>query len=249
MSRNNLAEITIDEAISTLNKSDIPTVIIEGYDDVIVMRHLENIHRARMLSVFPVGGRSKILKIFERRSELNRTCPTIFFCDRDLWILDSIPSLYNDDNIVLTDGYSIENDLIRDGNIISLLEQDELASFESELSSFLKWYCKEIVFPNDGLSPSISTHPGKIFGSDEFTIPSDEEINSHDQLRSLYQITVNEYTRIARGKSIVALINRQLSKPSREIKHNMRSLFAYIASKPGPLISRIFHEIGVKLHS
>ncbi len=62
--------LTIDEIISTLNHSDLPTVLVEGSDDIFVYRNIESKIGSRQINFLPCGGRNTLLKIFERKNEI-----------------------------------------------------------------------------------------------------------------------------------------------------------------------------------
>ena len=75
-------ELTVDEIIETLKRSSLTTVLVEGVDDVMIYRWLEDeigIHNANF---FPCGGRNNLLEIYERRAEFSEL-KTIFVADKD----------------------------------------------------------------------------------------------------------------------------------------------------------------------
>ena len=61
-------EISTEEAIAVIKKSSLPTVVIEGADDAIVYRKIEDIGDG-FVSLLPVGGRENVLAIFNRKAE------------------------------------------------------------------------------------------------------------------------------------------------------------------------------------
>jgi hypothetical protein len=132
-------ELDVEEIIAPLKKTSLPTVIVEGSDDVIVYRRFE-IGLAHLgISIFPVGGRKKVLDIFLRKSEIPADVKLVFVVDQDTWVNTGVPAQYQSSQMVLTTGYSIENDVFMDGNLVSLLKGQEIAKFFSELESFVEW--------------------------------------------------------------------------------------------------------------
>lgn len=68
--------LTENEIIASLRHSTIDCLLVEGADDMSVFRLLEE---SVQISVFSCGGRSTLLKVFERRDEIgNVRCA--FFC-------------------------------------------------------------------------------------------------------------------------------------------------------------------------
>src|SRR4051794_1832260 len=99
--------LTTDEIVAALKRSNLPTIICEGDNDVVVFREIEYLLKSRRVDFVPSGGRPALLEIFRRRHEFP-LLPVMFVADKDMWIFDSIPTEYCD--IVFTNGYSIEND-------------------------------------------------------------------------------------------------------------------------------------------
>lgn len=234
-------EISVDDVIVTLNHSNIPTVIIEGKDDVIVFRQLEEIHSNMGLSVLPVGGRKNLLAIYDRIHEIKSRIPIAFISDKDCWCISGIPDTYQRDNIIFTSGYSIENDIIVDGNLLRLMSNHERAKFEGELDTFIRWYCLALARHMADESELICSHPNQILddGGHELTKLRENEIYPVGLLDVIKSSPLN----LVRGKSLLPLMMRQLSYKGRSVKHNSKSLIQNIATQPGESISRILSQV------
>src|SRR5436190_17138232 len=115
MSMAKKAEITIEEAIATLVRSGLPSVIAEGQDDFVVLRGIEERCADLGVSIFPVGGKEKALKIWEGLPQGHRE-KTLVIVDKDMWLFEGTPDNYQVAQILETDGFSIENDLRSDWN-------------------------------------------------------------------------------------------------------------------------------------
>lgn len=92
-----------------------------------IYRWLEHEVGINNANFFPCGGRDTLLKVFERRDEFkNLKC--IFVADKDTFVYINPPEKYND--IIWTNGYSIENDLYYGKGIEQLLSIDEKDIFK-----------------------------------------------------------------------------------------------------------------------
>ena len=99
---------TVDELVAMLGHAELPTVIVEGKDDMRIYRWVEGRVGSQNANVLPAGGRENLLSVYQRRNEFTHL-PVAFVADRDLWLFSGIPEIYHD--IIWTLGYSIENDL------------------------------------------------------------------------------------------------------------------------------------------
>ncbi|MFK3689820.1 hypothetical protein ACI2J4_06005 [Agrobacterium tumefaciens] len=233
-------ELTLEEISYTLRHSALPTIIIEGKDDTIVFRPLEERFGAERISIFPVGGRTKLLALFE---ELGTNPQFLFIADRDQWCVDPIPEKYMSSRMLFTDGYSIENDAMRDGDMLALLRYSERAKFEQELDIFLNWYALAFNRVLQGNDEAIRTHCATI-------IDEVEQRNSLMQLKpgeqypeELKEKLAAEYLRLVRGKSLIHLLVRQISYPGRVPRHHHAALLEQVAVKPGPLLAKFYQAV------
>lgn len=128
-------DISVDELIATLNHSGAPTLILEGKDDYVAFEEFERNNVEWGFTVIAVKGRGNIIKLLDRRSEITNPC-IFYLMDRDEWCLTGAPDSYIDPQIGFTNGASIENDLIIDGNPMALMTPDELNKFSSVLIDY-----------------------------------------------------------------------------------------------------------------
>jgi len=135
--------ISVDELISTLNHSQVPTLIVEGNDDFNIYRWIENRIKDLKIDVLPCTGRNNLLQMYKRKHEI-RNPNVLFLADRDLWIFGSIPEEY--EGIIFTEGYSIENDIYMAarGQIEALIPDSQQELYLTALFEYTKWYCFEI---------------------------------------------------------------------------------------------------------
>ncbi|MEY4934299.1 MAG: hypothetical protein RIS64_658 [Bacteroidota bacterium] len=142
--------ISIDELVATLKRSNLPTILVEGDDDVMVYRQFEKQFGARKVSILPCGGRNTLLKVFERKHEFPHL-KVHFIADKDMWVFEGVPEKYA--TISFTSGYSIENDLYADGfkRLDALLDEDELIHKKELLENIVEWFASEVEkYLNDG---------------------------------------------------------------------------------------------------
>lgn len=231
--------LSVDEVIATLQRSFDPTLIAEGVDDILMLRRLEDRFEQKGLSILPVGGRSTVLEIFRRRAEIGNENVVIFLADQDCWVYSKIPADYIDSKILFTDGYSIENDFYRDGQLERLLTAAEKASFKAELDKFLRWYSLMMIRNASGAGVSVSVHPSCLLDNNAKYV-SDMTLTAGEVMPIAELTTLREfYTRLLRGKSLMALLLRHLSSSNRAIKHSKKSLMEHASVAGGQFVERI----------
>lgn len=235
-------DLTVDEVLSLLQRTSLPTIVVEGRDDMIVYRRMEERLEGLGVSVLPVGGRSKVLQIFERRSEIPRNVQCAYVVDCDTWIYSGIPAPYKDGCLILTSGYSIENDVFVDGDLQRLLTPTERLEFQRDLQRFIHWYALELSRALSDDSGEISLHPSNVLDAARYPVltalrPSEPY---PDSLRT--EIEAN-FQRLLRGKSLMALLVSKLSHSRRVPKHSHKALLESVAVTPGHNLERIQREL------
>lgn len=129
--------------IETLKRSNLPTILVEGNDDINIYNFFEQKIGSRKISFINCGGRNTLLKIYEKKKELQGK-KVMYIADKDMWVFSEIPQKYKD--IFFTKGYSIENDLYEDGYTLihKLFNTEENKKFEIILQELIKWFAFEI---------------------------------------------------------------------------------------------------------
>lgn len=240
-------DLTIDDVIATLRNSNVPNVVVEGRDDIVVFRRLEEILSDHYVSVLSVGGQNKVLQVFDRKGELpDRLCVS-FITDRDRWAYGDVPDLYSDPTLVITDGYSLENDAIRDGDFCSLMSPAERASFFRELDIVLKWYAIAITRFLSGQASPLKTHPDQLFDNQNLEAESDAELERNEDARAMLEKLRANPFKLLRGKTLFALMMRQLSYRGRAAHHSHLALLDTVGANPGELIQNLFLETAAAL--
>ena len=132
---------TVNELVATLSRSRLPTVIVEGKDDMRIYRWVEQRVGTQNANVLPTGGRNTLLKVYDRRKEFPKL-PVAFVADRDLWLFSGIPGGYS--GIIWTRGYSIENDLYAGAELENLLDVHEVDVHQEVLNVIIEWFAFEV---------------------------------------------------------------------------------------------------------
>ena len=235
---------TVGELVAALRRSELPTVLVEGQDDMRIYRWVEGRLGSRRANVHPAGGRDKLISVYERRQEFSNV-PVAFVADRDMWLFSGIPSDY--DGIIWTEGYSIENDLYAGAKLENLLDTNEAQEYHQLLDAIVEWFAFEVEEYLAGRDYKVSHHCNEVVPlgqtqmdetfrkSRGFRSP-DEEI--HRQINEAYQLQL-------RGKQLFEMLVRFLSAPDRESKYSYDNLseIAFKMSPSHPLMARLIEEI------
>ena len=234
----------VGEFVALLRNSDLPTVIVEGADDMRIFQWIEARLGSRTADVLPVGGRKNLLSIYEKRSEYNHI-PVAFLADRDLWLFSGVSQHYND--IIWTKGYSIENDLYASAQLEDMLDPQETKGHQQLLDLIVEWFAFEVGEHLSGRCIKIDQHCDEIVKPGQTTIdegfrerrglcPPDKELRQ--QIRNAYQLEL-------RGKNLFEVLARFLNSPGRRTNYSKIALLE-IAFKMTPfhsLMSRLIQEI------
>jgi hypothetical protein len=134
--------LTPEILIATLKKSNLKTVLIEGKDDLLIYKKIESELDDLDINILPCNGRTALLEVYNNKSDIDSEL--LFICDSDLWVFDN--KAPNSDDLIVTEGYSLENELYQDGSDIlnKLLSAGEIASKNEILSNVCEWFAYEV---------------------------------------------------------------------------------------------------------
>lgn len=230
---------TTEELYALLKRSSLPTVLVEGKDDIIFYRKVEQELRDFNVDMLPAGNKGAVLELCKKISEKPVPSPTVFVVDNDLWVHGYAKPDVKYDHVITTFGYSIENDLYMDGNLESLLNVDELKKFHEDLEKFTRWYALAVDRNMRGVISTFRTHPGKILDDEEY-FSSEISLSEGEAYPDELLKTIREnYSNILRGKSLFALLMRELSSKKRDVKFSVKQLMEFGASRKGPNYQRM----------
>lgn len=239
---------TVRELVATLRRSALPTVLVEGQDDMRIYRWLEARLGSQAANVLPTGGRNNLLQVYEERHKF-AGLPVAFVADRDMWLFSGIQPDY--DEVIWTEGYSVENDLYADAErehlLENLLDTEEAQEHQKLLEAVVEWFAFEVEEHLAGRPDEVNTHCNQIvplghtqmdedFRKRRGFRPPGAEI--HRQIREKYQLQL-------RGKQLFQLLVRFLSASDRESKFSYPNLYEMAFKIPSshPLMSRLLREI------
>ena len=130
---------TIEEFFATLKHSASPTIVVEGKDDTTFYQDIER-QLGSELDFLPVGGRTVLLELFKRRHNIK--IPVVFVADRDMWVFGRRPNGLGD--LVLTKGFSIENDMFDENRFLKELTPSGKEYFTKMKAPLSEWFAYQV---------------------------------------------------------------------------------------------------------
>ena len=235
---------TVEELVAVLRRSNLPTVLVEGQEDIRIYRWVEARLGNRAANILPTGGRDKLLSVYQRRQEFSNL-PVAFVADKDMWLFSGIPSDYAE--VIWTEGYSIENDLYTDAELENLLDPEETQEHQQILEAIVEWFAFEVEEHLAGRPYEVKTHCNQVVPLGQTQMDEDFRISrgfrppeekNHQKIRREYQLQL-------RGKQLFQILERFLNAPDRGTRYNVASLqeIALKMTPVHPLIGRLTQEI------
>ena len=268
--KNQKSDITVPELVETLRNSNLPNIIVEGKDDVIIYRTLvedyffvEDYFK-EYVEIHQAGGRENLLRLYDELSDVEkqgdfRHRPVVFIADRDMWLFRGIPRRY--ENIIWTEGYSIENDLYVCAQLRDRVRDSDYEKVLDSICTWFAWKVKEYLCNNppgrtfNSIRDEIYAH--RIALSCEQIVPREDtvlasDLNSLPQEDPTFKKIRNNYNAQLRGKLLFELLVRFLKKPSKGFPSaniNSQALYNDAITVPGSskLFSRLKTEVQEKL--
>ena len=241
---------TVDELVSTLRRSRLPTIVVEGKEDMQIFRWMEDLLEVHEVDILGVGGRPNLLAVYDRRSEFFHL-PVAFIADRDKELFTQLPVGYED--IIWTKGYSIENDLYAgaEPGLESLMDPHEAAEHAQVLDIIVAWFAFEVEEFLAGKTPKFEHH------CDEVVLRGQTEVDDGFRQRrgfrppnsELQQQIKEAYRFQLRGKQLFQMLVRFLSAANRPAKYSYHGLYeiAFKMTSYHPLMNRLIQEIEQKI--
>jgi hypothetical protein len=231
-------EITPAEAVQTLKRSSLPTIVTEGVEDYVAFRRIEAGFSDIGVSLMPVGGKQTVLEVFKQRREFPHL-KVAYVVDRDLWIFTGVPNEFTDKSIILTDGYSIENDLYRDADLEKYFTAAERTSFSTKCEQVCRWFSFAVRQRMNGGDPVLKDHPKRLLAAGQLCPAYIAHCGYTGPCPILFPQIHCGYSRLLRGKTLWQLLLDELSATGRHAQHNYRSLMEVAAHADGPLMTSI----------
>lgn len=242
--------LTVDELVSALRRSRLPTIVVEGKEDMQIFRWMEDMLEVPEVDILGVGGRSNLLAVYDRRNEFAHL-PVAFIADQDKELFTQLPEGYED--IIWTQGYSIENDLYAgaEPSLENLMDPREANEHGKVLNTIVEWFAFEVEEFLEGRSPEFDHH------CDEVVPRSQTEMDDgfrqrrgfhppnsalQRQIRKAYQLQL-------RGKQLFQVLVRFLSASNRSPKYSYHGLYeiAFKMTTVHPLMNRLIQKVEQKI--
>jgi hypothetical protein len=238
--------LTIDEIISLIKHSDLPTILVEGPSDVTIVKKWQDKFKA-YVSILPTYGRPSLLKIYLRKHEFEDK-KVIFLADKDMWRFDDVPSLYSE--IIFTEGYCIENDIFADNNIIDLLDSGEKVSFERLIEIIGRWFARQLELHRNRNETICETHINEVCDFNIYDICQTYR-NKHNyiepNLSSINEV-MNDFKLNIRGKQLFQALAKFTNSPGRLTKYNESNLIELaLRYEKNKFINNLIFKLDTKL--
>ena len=214
---------SVEELEALLERSSLPSLVTEGSDDYSLMRHLATDVGGDCL---PVGGKRNVIKAVESPALAGRP-KTGFMVDRDLWLFSDVPAHLEGLPLVITDGYSIENDLLRDADAESLLDPAEQGPYEQDLDGVCEWFAAGVTGRLAGEDLDLNIKVSKLVDDDGLTDEARALIDQFPPDPELSAMIRGNYPKLLRGKTWLGTICRHISAQGRLVQHSPLSVLTY----------------------
>ena len=235
-----IGKLTAEDALAALSRSSLPTVITEGSDDYRIMRKIESRLSDIGVDFLPLGGKKTVLEVWRRLPDARRHS-VVTIVDLDLWILQGVPAEYQGEDIIYTFGFSIENDIFIDANLINLCDDEEKERFFNELSLVSSWYSGEIQKALRDDPYEIKVHAAEVINRGGLPINLDDDGNQLDNIIQL------NYAQVVRGKTLIELLARQLNRHGRFAKFGYKQIYEIGSYSLGEILSELERKIRIRL--
>jgi len=211
--------MTEKEIIDYLGKTTLPTVLVEGEDDVAIYRWLENQLGVFNGSVLFCGGRDVLISIYRKRAVFSHK-KVAWLADLDMWKFSDVPA--DLEGIIFTTGYSIENDLYAGSEIESLLDEAEKALHSQLLTVVSRWFVFEIIEYQAGRYANIASNINRVVDLYTMDISPKFAVDRGylEPNQTLVNAVLADYKLQLRGKTLLQVLIKYLSGTGRNAKYS-----------------------------
>ncbi len=237
---------TVSELTSYLKKSSLPTLVVEGQEDVVYLKSIE--HIVDGINIMPAGGKNEVLSLYENREDFRSL--VLYFVDSDNWVFCGTPDIYaSDEKFHVTSGYSLENDFIRDSKILSVLTPEEIDEFNHSLriltdlmASCVARERHERFDYGKKLSCVFKFH------EKELSAEATEFLSKNPPRKHQIDFVSSDPVRFFRGKTLSQILSFMLSRRSDRRALDMRSFFETVwvqaETSMGKVVDSIKTQVG-----
>lgn len=230
--------VTPEEIFETVRHSDKFNIVVEGTTDHEIYDDLTTSLGINDLDYYEAGCREEVFKVYRliknaRKEGKISKVNVAFIADQDSWIFldesDKPPEGYKDiciEEIIWTNGYSIENDLYIEGELRNFVPPDLTDYYDDTLDAICTWYAFEVVNWDRKQDLPVAKHLEQIVPQDYSNLKSEllQELQEKgfnpkcQKLKEKKEEIKKSYAKLIRGKTLFQLIQRFLKK--RELPAN-----------------------------
>ena len=172
LKQNTLSTPDEDILVSTLKNSGKFNIVVEGATDLNIYDKLTAKIGKQKIDYHIAGCREEVFKVYAEIKKLNLLDRVAFIADQDSWVfLNEIPPKGHTpdikaDEIIWTEGYSIENDLYVKGELrrlVNQLPENGQTQYENALNLICLWYAFEVDKWDEKSNLPVAKHPKSIF--------------------------------------------------------------------------------------
>ena len=245
MSKVRKLQLSVDEIVSYLKRTTLPTVLVEGTDDKSVYRYIERKLENLEVDILICGGRDALLEIYSRKAEFLDS-KVVFVADKDMWYFTGIPNEYRNE-IIFSNGYSLENDIYVKELFEGLLDKEEESEFRRLISELSRWFSFEVTrYKSEGYA-LCDIHINKIIEGSSLSEEYLQKIGFIEPESALVNQIMSSYQHSLRGKNLFQGILRFLSASKRKSKFSRYNLLELGAKTENALLDRLYEKIEIQL--
>ncbi len=245
MSKVRKLQLSVDEIVSYLKRTTLPTVLVEGTDDKSVYRYIERKLEPLEVDILICGGREALLEIYSRKEEFPNS-QVVFVADKDMWYFTGIPIEYRNE-IIFSNGYSLENDLYVKDLFEGLLDKEEESEFRRLISELSRWFSFEVTrYKSEGYA-LCDIHINQIIEGNSLSEEYLQKIGFIEPEPKLVNQIISSYQQSLRGKNLFQGILRFLSASKRKSKFSRYNLLELGAKTENSLLDRLYENIEIQL--
>lgn len=219
-------KLTVDEIITVINRTSLPTILVEGQDDVAALyRWIEDKILDVNANVMECYGRNNLIKIYERKSEIKKNKKVVFLADRDMWLYTRVPPEYK--SIIFTQGYSIENDLIEGSLnlIMKLFNEEDSPKLDRIYNEIIPWYSNEIINYMNNKEYKLNYSIQHLLDMKSLKLKDEFRLeNSHEEYKQILSRITENTELYLRGKTLLEIFSYILTSPSRTARYGQSNI-------------------------
>ena len=219
-----------EEIFALVKNSGKFNIVVEGTTDHEIYDNLTTSLGINDLDYYEAGCREEVFKVYRlikdaRKEGKISKVDVAFIADQDSWVfLDKKPPEgYEDiciDEIIWTEGYSIENDLYIEAQLKQFVTKDLEDCYDDTLDAICTWYAFEVVNWDRKQALPVAKHLEEIIpqGYSDLKCELLEELKRKGfdptckELEQKKWEIKNDYAKLIRGKTLFQLIQRFLKK-------------------------------------